>query len=316
VSHQPGVELIMEANESYWRKVPSVKRLVFKIVPDPTTRAAMLKRGEVDVAYMLDPPQALEVKKDPALKLAFSGAIGITALDFFDMWDPKSPWADRRVRLAANYALDRWALSEVETLGASKPTGSLVPRTFEFALPIEPYPYDPAKAKQLLAEAGYPNGFDAGELHVVPPFYTRAEAVLNYLGGVGIKLKMRPMERAAFLSAWASKKLRGVCVCGTGNYGNAATRIADVVPSDGTYAYGGYPDIDQLYKQQARETDRKKREVMLHQIQQTLHERVRFGPIFEFIWPSGVGPRVAEPALLLINPYPWSAPLEEVRLKK
>jgi len=88
------------------------------------------------------------------------------------------------------------------------------------------------------------------------------------------------------------------------------------VPSDATYAYGGYPDIDALYKQQAVETDRKKREAMLFQIQQILHERVRFAPIFEFLWPSGIGPRVEEPALMLINPYPWSAPLEEVRLKK
>jgi ABC-type transport system substrate-binding protein len=82
------------------------------------------------------------------------------------------------------------------------------------------------------------------------------------------------------------------------------------------FAKGADPDIDALYKQQAQETDRKKREAMLHQIQQTLHERVRFAPIFEFLWPSGIGPRVEEPGLLLINPYPWSAPLEEVRLKK
>src|SRR5213594_2531158 len=141
VSHTPGVELVMEAFEGYWRKMPSVKRLVFKVVPDPTTRAAMLKRGEVDVAYMLDAPQALELQRDPTLRLAFSGGIGTAAIDFLDMWDPKSPWADRRVRLAASYALDRRAMSEMETLGASKATGSIIPRTFEFALPIEPYPY-------------------------------------------------------------------------------------------------------------------------------------------------------------------------------
>ena len=76
VSHTPGVELVMEAYEGYWRKMPAVKRLVFKVVPESTTRMAMLKRGEVDVAYLLDVPQAQEVKKDPTLKLAFSGASG------------------------------------------------------------------------------------------------------------------------------------------------------------------------------------------------------------------------------------------------
>src|SRR5207245_1295149 len=69
VSYTPGIELVMEAFEGHWRKAPSVKRLVFKTVPDPTTRAAMLKNGEVDVAYMLDAPAALELKRDPALRL-------------------------------------------------------------------------------------------------------------------------------------------------------------------------------------------------------------------------------------------------------
>ena len=316
MSHTPGIELVMEAYEGYWRKMPHVKRLVFKSVPEATTRAAMLKRGEVDIAYLLDPPQALELQRDPSLRLAFSGGIGITAMDFLDQWDPKSPWNDRRVRLAANYAIDRRGLSEAETLGASKPTGSIIPRSFEFALPIEPYPYDPVKAKQLLVEAGYPNGFDGGDLHPTPPYFSRGEAIISYLGAVGIRLRLRQMERASFFSAWASKKLHGVCVCGSGLYGNAATRMSEIVPSDGTYAYGGYPDVDALYKQQARETDRKKREAMLFQIQQILHDRVRFGPIFEYIWPSGIGPRVEQAGLLLIDPYPWSAPLEDVKLKK
>jgi peptide/nickel transport system substrate-binding protein len=196
VSHTPGIELVMEANEGYWRKVPSVKRLVFKSVPESTTRMAMLKRGEVDIAYLLDVPQAQEVKRDPNLKLAFSGGIATFYLDFLEQWDPKSPWHDRRVRLAANYAIDRQALSDAETLGASRPAGNHVPRTFEFALPLEPYPDDPAKAKQLLAEAGYPNGFDAGELHQLPPYFSLGEAIV-VTSAVGIKLRMRPMERAA-----------------------------------------------------------------------------------------------------------------------
>src|SRR5262245_37353982 len=96
----------------------------------------------------------------------------------------------------------------------------------------------------------------------------------------------------------------------------AASRMSEIYPSEGAYAYGGYPDTDALYKQQARETDRKKREALLHQIQQLMNERTRIAPIFEYIWPSGIGPRVESPALMAITPYPWSAPLEDVRLKK
>jgi len=316
VSHKPGIELVMEAYEGYWRKMPSVRRLVFQSVPEATTRLAMLKSGEVDVAYLLDESLAQTVKNDPKLKLAFSGGLGTFFLDFFDMWDPKSPWADQRVRKAASLAIDRKALSQAATLGASKPNGNIVVHGFEFALPIDPDPYDPAQAKKLLAEAGYPNGFDAGELHVWPPYSATGEAITGYLGAIGIRTRMRTAERAAFLAALTAKKLNGLCMCVLQAYGSASTRMAEIVPTSGTYAYGGFPDTDELYALQLKEIDPAKREAMLHQIQRILHERTRFVPIYDYVWPSGVGPRVEEPGLMLIDPYPWAAPLEEVRLKR
>ena len=316
VSNKPGIELVMEAFEGYWRKVPSVKRLVFKSIPESTTRLAMLKRDEVDVAYLLDGSLAEEVKRDPKLKLAFSGGIGTFYLDFFDMWDPKSPWADQRVRRAASLAIDRHAISEAETLGASPPAGNVVPKAFEYALPMDPDPYDPVQAKKLLAEAGYPNGFDAGDLYPWPPYFSTGEAIIGYLGAIGIRSRLRTMERAAFYAALGTKKLKGLCMCVNAVYGNASSRLSETVPSDGAFAYGGYPDVDDLYRRQALETDAGKREAMLQQIQRTLRERTRFAPIYDYIWASGVGPRVEDAALMKIDPYPWSAPLEEVRLKR
>jgi ABC-type transport system substrate-binding protein len=177
-------------------------------------------------------------------------------------------------------------------------------------------PYDPARAKQLLAEAGYPNGFDAGDLYPWPPYFSTGEAIIGYLGAIGIRSRLRTMERAAFYAALGTKKLKGLCMCVNAVYGNASSRLSETVPSDGAFAYGGYPDLDELYKQQAVETNAEKREAMLQQIQQTLHERRRFAPIYDYIWASGIGPRVENPALMLIDPYPWSAPLEEVRLKR
>jgi peptide/nickel transport system substrate-binding protein len=316
VSSTPGVDLVMEAFEGYWRKVPAVKRLVYRSIPEATTRLAMLLRDEVDIAYLLDSSLAQSVKSNPKLKLAFSGGIGTTYLDFLDMWNPKSPWADQRVRLAASLAIDRRALSEAETLGASPPAGNIVPPGFESALRIDADPYDPAKAKQLLADAGYPNGFDAGELYPWPPYFSTGEAVAAYLSAIGIKTRVRTMERAAFYAALGSKKLKGLCVCVNAVYGNASSRMSETVPSDGAFAYGAYPEIDALYRQQLVETDAEKRTTTLHQIQRTLHESRRFAPIYDYIWASGIGPRVEEASLMRIDPFPWSAPLEDVRLKR
>src|SRR5437762_8763169 len=127
VSFNPGVELVLEANEQYWRKVPNVKRLVFKAVPDEATRLAMLKRGEADVVYSIRGELAEEIKKTPGLSLKAVGGAFTEWIALIDQWDPKSPWADRRVRLAANHAIDRQAINQAEYLGLGKMTGSIIP---------------------------------------------------------------------------------------------------------------------------------------------------------------------------------------------
>lgn len=164
VSQKQGWELVLEAHEGYWRKMPHVQRLIMRSIPDDSTRLAMLKTGEADIAYAMMSTMGEEVKRDPKLQLAYSEGQGIFFLFFNEQWDAKSPWHDLRVRQAANFAIDRQALSEQQTLGASPPTANIVPRAFDFALPLEAYPYNPHKAKELLKEAGYPQGFDAGEI--------------------------------------------------------------------------------------------------------------------------------------------------------
>jgi peptide/nickel transport system substrate-binding protein len=314
VSHRPGVEVVLEANTGYWRRVPSVKRLVMKSVPEGTTRAAMLKTGEADIAYALDGPDAENVKRDSRLQIVASRHASITWLEFADQWDPKSPWHDKRLRLAVNLALNRKAINEAACLGYCPPAGVVIPRVMDYALQVEPSPYDPLKAKQLIAEAGYPNGLDAGELVPIPPFFTTAEAVVNYLNAVGIRVKMRPMERAAFYAAWREKKLRGLFITGVGNSGNAASRVQEFIFSQGSYAYGGYPDIDDLFQQQARERDPRKREALLFKIQQLTIDRVMFAPIMDFRALMGVGPRVTEHTITWIHNSPFPS-YEDMRLK-
>jgi ABC-type transport system substrate-binding protein len=274
----------------------------------------MLKKGEADFAAALDGPVAEEVQRDSTLQLVDTRHASIFWIEFPEQWDPKSVWADKRVRLAVNYALDRQAINEAACLGFCPPAGVIVPRVMDYALQTEPLPYDPKKAKQLLAEAGYPNGFDAGELVPIPPFFTLAEATVNYLNAVGIRVHMRTMERAPFLAAWREKKLRGLFIAAVGASGNAATRAEGFMYSKGTYAYGGYPDLDALFEQQGKERDRAKREALLHRIQQLTIERVMFAPIMDLRALIGVGARVAEHTINPIPVHPYPA-FEDVRLK-
>ena len=314
-SFTPGVELQLEAFDGYWRKPPAVKKLIFRSLPDETTRAAALKRGDVDVAYFLNGPIAEEVRRTPGLRLMAVRSNTVFFLDFRGQWEAGSPWQDPRVRAAASLAIDRRTMNDAEQLGFGGLTGNVVPRTLEFALPIEADPYDPARAKRLLAEAGFPRGLDAGDFTIAPPYEGTGEAIANYLAAVGIRVKIRTMERAAFFSAWPQGKLKGLVFGGLGPAGNAATRLAILAVKGGPYAAGVLPEVQDLFERQARERDRKKREELLHQIQRILHEKRIFAPIWENGFIRGVGPRVEEPALALIPAFPYSAPYEDVRLK-
>ena len=315
VSFTPGVELVLEAFDQYWRKTPSVKRFVFKVIPDESTRLAALKRGEVDIVYSVRGALAQELQRTSGLTLKPVVIQGTFWLYFPEQWDPKSPWHDRRVRLAAAQAVDRQTINQAETLGFSRINGSIIPSTFEFFWQPPATPYDPARAKQLLAEAGYPNGFDAGDYYCDVSYGNLAEGGINYLQAVGIRARLRPIERAAFFKEYAEKKLKNIIQGSSGAFGNAATRLEAFVVAGGTYSYGSYPDIDGLFQEQAAELDRKRREATLHRIQQLVHDKVMFAPIWELAFLNGVGPRVQESGLGLIGGHAYSAPYEDVKLK-
>ncbi len=252
VNHQPGIEVVFEAYTEYWRKTPHVKRLVMKGVPEPTTRLAMLKRQEADVAYGVYGVVAEEIQRDPNLKL--QPAVGQTI-------------------------------------------------------------YDPQKAKQLLKEAGYANGFDMGEYSVDPVYAGVAEALVNDLSIVGIRGKVRSMERAAFQAAHKDHSLKNLAHQGSGAFGNAATRLGAFAYSKGANSWIKDPEIDAWYEQQAAERDRMKRQALLHKIQQKLYDEVRFIPIWELGFLSASGPRVAVSGIGLIRLHIYSAPFEDVQLK-
>src|SRR4029079_7160789 len=130
-------------------------------------------------------------------------------------------------------------------------------------------------------EAGHRAGFDAGDYYCDSAYSNVAEAVINYLQEAGIRVKLRPLEGAAFFSAYAEKKLKNMIQGASGAFGNAATRLAAFAVKGGAYSYGSYPEIDELYGQQAAELDRAKRTEQLYRAQQLIHEKSMYAPIWQ-----------------------------------
>jgi peptide/nickel transport system substrate-binding protein len=316
VSFNPGVELVLEAFDQYWRKPPSVKRLVLKVIPDETTRLAALKRGEIDIAYSIRGELATGLRDTPGLALKPTVVQAPFCVYFPDQWDPKSPWHDERVRRAASLAIDRESINDALTLGHSLISGNpFVPNNFDFFWQPPAPIYDPGKAKELLREAGYPNGFDAGDYNCDSSYANIGEAVLDNFRAVGIRARLRPIERVAFLKGFTEKKFKNLIQAGPGAFGNAATRLEAQVVSGGVFVYGSYPDIDALYKEQAIELNLQKREAILHKMQQLVYERTIYAPIWQLAFINGVGPRVGESGFGLIAGFPYTAPYEDMTLK-
>ncbi len=306
VSTRPGIEVVLEAFPDYWRRVPNVKTLVMRSVPEATTRSLMVQTGEADISYALDGPDAEGLQKVPGVQIVATKHASIFWIEFAKQRDPNSPWHDARLRQAVNYALDRKGINHAACLDFCPPAGVIMPRVMEFALQVEPPPYDPEKAKKLLAQAGYPNGIDAGDFAAIPGFPTVAEAVVNDLNAVGIRVRFRQMERATFYATWLEKKLPALYMVASGNSGIAASRVESFIQSKGAYANGGYPDIDELFLRQAGERDTAKREALLDQIQQLSIDRVMFAPIMDLRALNGIGPRVTKHTItdVWMSPFP------------
>ncbi|MBW2093045.1 MAG: ABC transporter substrate-binding protein, partial [Deltaproteobacteria bacterium] len=201
----------MEAVQNHHRKTPEIKTLKIVYVPEHSTRLAMLQAGEADIAELIGPHIPV-IKSDANLKLLqVKYTIG-SSLAFLDLAFPNepSPFHDIRVRKAVSFAINRKAICEKILFGGASPHGEpLCPYNMGFDPTVKPDPYDPEKARALLAEAGYPNGFKT-EINTTPGSKYYWEAIAANLADVGINCKMNLYEGGAWFGAHRGKKLRGL----------------------------------------------------------------------------------------------------------
>jgi ABC-type transport system substrate-binding protein len=227
VEHIRGDRIVYEAVENHWRATPHFRRLVFLKVPEPATRMAMLRAGSVDVIEIggeyVEELQKVGVRTLTMPNVSWVYVILGGQWPTKPTYDAAVPWAlpdaerARKVRLALNLAVDKQAILQRVLGGLGTVLGSwLTYPTDAWATAelLQPYPYDPRQAKALLAEAGYPRGFEVTMNLTAWPgrgfLPDVGEAVATYWEKVGVKVKRRPVDRAIFAADFRARAYSGV----------------------------------------------------------------------------------------------------------
>lgn len=196
--------ITLDANPNYWGGTPLYKEVIFQIIPDDTARVAALEAGEVDIATFVPASAAARIEGNPDLKLYSIPSLRQFAT-FFNTENPKAiPLHDVRVRQALNYAIDKVGMCEKLFDGRCTPMDGqfLSYMHLGYNPDLKMYPYDPEKAKSLLAEAGYPNGFEVDYTYTVGRYAQdkqAGEAMASYLRAVGLTVN----EMAVDYAEWA-----------------------------------------------------------------------------------------------------------------
>ena len=319
VRQQAGSEMEFEAFTEYWRKSPSVKTLVAKGVPEAATRLAMLQTGEIDAMYMIPGDLLDPVRKDSKLRLvpALGGA------DWLEMVPegPNSPFEDVRVRQAISLAIDRKAINDAELGGLSPIEGNWISEEWPGAIKRPPPPTDVAKAKQLLAEAGFAQGFEVGSITPLPPNTSWAERVASQLLAITVKTKVNTMERGAFYDKLAPgpDRLKGLIIQFSGAPGDAASRIRENAVCKGAFSGLCIPEIDQRMARYDASVDLKERKQLLDEVQAYLLDQYLLVPLVRNVFTIAAGPRLDAPRLEeiigAIPQYIWIGPWEDLKIK-
>jgi peptide/nickel transport system substrate-binding protein len=200
-----GEEVVMEVYDKYYGPKPAYKKLIFKAVPEEAARIAGLLTGESDVVSGI--PVHERKKIEESGKAYLTPQMG--AMNYLGLNTYEPPFNNVKVRQAVNYAVNRPLINKALFDGkAILCAGPISPRTFGADLKLKPYAYDPDKAKKLLKDAGYPNGFEARLAYgtYMSQIQEQAEAIASDLGKVGIKVTLEPLERAVMWERYKAKK--------------------------------------------------------------------------------------------------------------
>lgn len=271
----PDDHLTVEANSDYWDEGPYLQTVRFLPIPEGSTRASGVATGDIDVATPISIPDVATLQGNPDVTTIIGPGQRTVFFQLSNLGD--QPLADVRVRQALNYAVDKDAIVERVMQGyASVLQGQTIsPQFFGFNPDLEPYPYDPDKAKSLLAEAGYEDGFD---LVVHSPRgryifdFETSQAVAGMLQDVGINATVESLEWAVYIDRLARGDMSPMAYYGWATYNDGA-RMMEAFSCDALYSMVCLPEFDEVYTASRNTIDPDERLRLINETTQIQHDQ-------------------------------------------
>ena len=288
--------IILERNENYWDGAhKTIKELDFRCIPETQARLAALETGEGDIATNIPPDLAKRVSTKGKFEFRSTPVARVIHLQLST--NRESPLLNKKVRQAINYAVDKDSIIKHILEGYGEKLSSISPKlVFGYDTSLKPYPYDPKKAKQLLSEAGYPNGFEI-EMNSPTGRYMRdkevCQAIAGQLSKVGIKVDLKMVEWATYLDIIATRKSAPIYLFGWG--------LVTADPDSWYWAnlHSGEPfsqtndkELDRILEQARSEMDSKKREKSYHEAQRLVHDQAYLCVLYQTKDLYGVNKRI------------------------
>ncbi|MFC1885899.1 ABC transporter substrate-binding protein [Thermodesulfobacteriota bacterium] len=308
VRYKQGVFAEVTANTDHYRKVPNIKNFRLLHVKEGATRSAMLKTGEIDIAQ-LDPGTFWEMNNVPGIRVEWARDCYLSTLSFYDLAfpDTPSPIHDIRVRKALALGVDRKTICEKVLKGGATPQGDvLAPYNPGFDPSIKPTPYDPEKARALLKEAGYPNGFEIS-MTCIPSSKMEAEAIAAGFSKIGVKVKLNIPETMIWSRMVRNKKFKGIAR-DSGPYwngrGHPASSMWSYTYSTSVWCFVGTPEVDKRLGELAKLSDKKEIAAAAADFSKYYRSILTRSPLWSVHRPHGLRDRIKS----FKWPPGWSAP--------
>jgi peptide/nickel transport system substrate-binding protein len=287
--------LVLEANESYWRGAPKIKTLIFRPIPDESTRVAALATGEIDIARGVPPSLVKQIADNPRTRVArVPSALNIhVILDTLK----DGPLRDKRVRQAINYGVDKEAIIKAILEGNGGAVGGpLTPVMFGFAPDVKPYPYDPERAKRLLAEAGFAQGISL-TLNSPNGRYLKDkevnEAIAGQLAKVGVRLQVATHEWGSYVSKWPDSLVPMYMIGWAGTW-DADGILFPLLRSGQRFSRWSNADFDAIIDKARGTLDQGERVKLYRQATQLAHDEAPWLFLFHGMDIYGVSRAVAD----------------------